>query len=125
MKLLLQVVDYVVFHLLWFCHVIYNRIDAVIRGSDNKKDEAVQIRSENNGNGKRHFIHLYTTSGNNGRPICYMDVYEIFSPMDEKKLRYAASKGILNKTYMKYNHGNAYDTEDKSQDWLEYSTLTL
>ncbi|KAJ8944339.1 hypothetical protein NQ318_016146 [Aromia moschata] len=96
--------------------------DAVI------KEENTEVRDMSGSvdNIKRHFIHLYTTTClKSGRPVCYMDVYEIFSPLDEQRLRQATSKGIPNKTYLRYHQNHSMKEKDLSQRWLEYSTLAL
>ncbi|KAJ8966259.1 hypothetical protein NQ317_000533 [Molorchus minor] len=58
-----------------------------------------------------------------GKPMCYMDVYEVQSPADEERLRRAASMGIPNKTYLKYHQNKKKG--DRAQAWLEYSTLAI
>ncbi|XP_018563551.1 uncharacterized protein LOC108905236 [Anoplophora glabripennis] len=124
MNFLLRVMDVLIFNLLWMCYVVYNRIISIVKRGDDIKEESTNPQSNSEENCKRHFIHLYTTSGSKGRPVCYMDVYEMFSPMDEKKLRHAASRGFPNKTYFRYNQGKL-SKNNNSQGWMEYSTLTL
>lgn len=92
----------------------------VFRRSITDKDEPPTTVTDHSE--KRHFIHLYTTTSPTGRDECYMDVYEMFTPLDEQLLRNVCSKGVPNKTYWKYRR---HPRNVSPHSWVEYSTIAL
>nr|CAI5829374.1 unnamed protein product [Callosobruchus analis] len=91
MKQLLRLLDNLIIRILWSCH------EAQHQPRDTEHYDMEY---------KRHFIHLFTTTTGEGRPLCYMDVYEMTSPADEERFRRFFSGGIPNSTYLKYHRTN-------------------
>ncbi|VEN51427.1 unnamed protein product [Callosobruchus maculatus] len=103
MKHLLRLLDNLIIQILWSCHVLYN---SWLAKGDRKLSTSLETPEHYDMEYKRHFIHLFTTTTGEGRPLCYMDVYEMTSPADEERFRRFFSSGIPNNTYLKYHRAN-------------------
>ncbi|XP_057669412.1 uncharacterized protein LOC130901818 [Diorhabda carinulata] len=120
MNFLVKVMDGIILQILWIGYVIYKSL------CPEKKIERSTCLPQGDGKDKRHFIHLYTTTSTNGKPVCYMDVYKIYSASEEEHLRSVCSKGVPNKTYFK--HKQRLLANDKScipEEWKDYSIMAI
>ncbi|CAH2003567.1 unnamed protein product [Acanthoscelides obtectus] len=104
MRQFLRLIDNLIIQFLWTCHVLYN--SWVTKGDmklspSREKPERYDIEH------KRHFVHLFTTTTDEGRPLCYMDMYEMTSPADEERFREFFSGGVPNSTYFKYHRASS------------------
>ncbi|CAH1105323.1 unnamed protein product [Psylliodes chrysocephalus] len=120
-----KVMDSIILQILWIGYIIYEslRPEKDIERSDTPYES--QNLSQDNSKNKRHFIHLYTTTSTSGKPVCYMDVYQMNSKSEELKLRSVCSKGVPNQTYFKHKEQLTPENSYISEEWKNYSIMAI
>lgn len=70
----------------------------------------------------RHLIHFYTPTTLTEPDHCSMDVYQMYTPLDEQLIRNVCSKGVPTSTYWRYRR---HPKHVSPPYWIEYSTIAL
>ncbi|CAG9855884.1 unnamed protein product [Phyllotreta striolata] len=129
MSFLVKIMDSILLQILWIGYIIFKilRPEKEIEKLDDDNEEKYEIASplRSEAQGKRHFIHLYTTTSSNGKPVCYMDVYRMNSKSEEQKLRNVCSKGVPNQTYFRHKEKLTPRNSYISRDWKDYSIMAI
>ncbi|XP_050515600.1 uncharacterized protein LOC126890579 [Diabrotica virgifera virgifera] len=123
MKFLVKVMDLIILQFLWIGYVIYRSVCPEKKLYHSIQDD--RSLSQDETKNKRHFIHLYTTTSMNGKPVCYMDVYQIYSASDEEHLRSVCSKGVPNKTYYRHKERLTKERSYIPDEWKDYSIMAV